>query len=1264
MISFEREFTKEGQHPFDTVKWKKYDALITASDGKVIFEQKSVEFPEDWSQNSVNIVAQKYFWGDQEKDERESSLKQIINRVVNTIGKWAVEQEYFEASTDRSIFIDELTYMLVHRLACFNSPVWFNLGIPENKAQVAACFLLKTGDTLEEIMKTATDMMHVFRGGSGEGCALSGIRSSREKLTGGGKPSGPLSFLKIWDTVAGVIKSGGKCLAPDQPVMTERGPIPVKELADLGQEFYVISWDPKLRRNCVKKAKAFSSDTKSIVEVITDKATFKLSHDHPVCLRTGEWVMASQLKPGRRLMPCGIKRQKGDYYRIPLHNGDKDRELLHRLVALDILGQSIANKVVHHIDENPLNNHPDNLSVITQSEHAKLHTELKVSEGTHVFQTHTFPKNGADNPMHSSADFWRDEEKVEAYKQKQSANISSERAKAQQALSTKKRMMNRVWKLINAGHDVCDFKSYMKALRRCKIGIGASKNRQLERIEKYFGSYQGLMTAVDNDNHKVLSIKHLGKSDVYDVEVFCDSPDDMSEDDGHNFVITDIAGQSLCGIRVHNSRRAAQFHSLTMEHPDILEFIKAKPREEAKQYLIRAAAQAVKDGALPVSQRVKDYVQSVKDWDSMDGEAASSAYYQNMNLSCWISDDFMKAEDKNAKWQTKSVTTGEVVEEYNARDLFKELAKSAWECACPGVVFDGEVQNWHTVANDGPITTCNPCSEFYHQDETSCNLAHLNLVEIWRRALRSPDRFEFGRLLTHCTQVLFLAQDIFINKADYPTPEIAEATKQYRPIGTGFANLGALLFLCQMPYDSEEGRTLTAAIMSVICGAAYQMSGKIADAREPFPAFARNESPMRKVIGKHQLAAYQLVGKTDLMVGDLYETHYEPTDLHTAEEIAQLALQGKDLWDSLDEYLGFANGQVTVLAPTGTTGIYLGCDTTGIEPLTGHVIYKNLAGGGVLKLTSPLVEEVLTYLKYEDKVEEICRNIQDGKKLTECGLKPEHLPIFDTAFGDEERSIHYMGHLKMLAAVQPFVSGSISKTVNVPASTTPEDIEDIYRWAWRNKLKCVAVYRDGSKSTQALVTSDPSKKAKEKAPAVVPSTISRRRPPDECPGPSRKRFSIGGEKGYIHTSYFEEDKALAEVFIRMYSQGSTVAGLLDAISKLLSWCAQHGILNDNLLSKLKGASFEPKGITKDRNIRFASSVVDYLARYLEINYPDGKWVGTNYPIPEEELEAFEERPTKATAKSSGEVCRSCGGIMKQNGTCFLCLNCGATTGCS
>ena len=973
-LKIEAEFCPaELADPFDSVQWELRSAQIKDESGKLMFEQKDVEIPAGWTQLATNVIVSKYFYGENGTPERERSVKQLIHRVSRTIADWGIADGYFASPEDGERFYRELTWMCLNQHGAFNSPVWFNVGLfhqygvegakcnwrwnpetmdveqPENPyefPQGSACFIQAVEDNMESIMGLATSEAMLFKFGSGTGTDLSTLRSYREKLAGGGKPSGPLSFMRVYDQVAAVVKSGGK------------------------------------------------------------------------------------------------------------------------------------------------------------------------------------------------------------------------------------------------------------------------------------------------------------------------------------------------------TRRAAKMQSLKVWHPDILDFIECKWKEEKKAHCL------IEKGGYEAN---------------FNGEAYSSILFQNANLSVRVTDEFMEAVKNGQRWTTHWVTDpNKEGPSWPAKDLLNRMADCAWHCGDPGVQYDTTINRWHTCPNSGRINASNPCSEYMFLDNTACNLASINLMKF-----RTPDgKFDVERFKAAC-RIYFIAQEILVDHASYPTETIARNSHLFRPLGLGYSNLGSLLMSEGLPYDSEAAYGVCGSVTALLHGAGNLASAEMAAVVGPFEGFHKNREPMLRVMQMHRDACEKI-------------NDAGPQYLKDA---------ARDLWDevvALGKKVGYRNAQATVLAPTGTISFMMDCDTTGIEPDIALVKYKQLAGGGMLKIVNQTVPLALAKLGYDDpQVRSIVKYVNEHDTIEGApDLRTEHLPVFDCAFKPANgiRSIAWRAHVRMMAAAQPFLSGAISKTVNMPADVTPDDIADAYFWGWELGLKALAIYRDGSKQSQPLNTKAEESKKDEKV--VIVSKPRRERLPDTRNSITHK-FNVGGHEGYINVGMFDDGRP-GELFITMAKEGSTVGGLMDAFGTAISMSLQYGVPLADLVNKFSHMRFEPMGHTTNPDIRIAKSVIDYIFRWMGIRFLEGyKEANSSLPggppkqpsVEDDDASARLPAATKAGGQSAGQglatavvaapkpasnghtngavkkaeaepalridgnggpleggpnirseqfarfqldapSCDNCGAITVRNGNCYLCHNCGNSMGCS
>ena len=938
-IGIGRFFTTPGVHPYDEVAWEKRDSRITNwRDGTVAFEQLDVEFPVSWSLNATNIVTQKYFRGTPGTPEREHSMRQVIDRVADTITTWGIEGGYFVDSEEAEAFRSELKFILVTQRAAFNSPVWFNIGVKGVPQQASACFILSVEDKMSAILNWYREEGVIFKGGSGSGINLSKIRSSAELLEGGGTASGPVSFMRGADASAGTIKSGGK------------------------------------------------------------------------------------------------------------------------------------------------------------------------------------------------------------------------------------------------------------------------------------------------------------------------------------------------------TRRAAKMVILNGDHPDVEEFIWCKVKEERKARVLRDAG---------------------FDMD-LDGADSFSVQYQNANNSVRVTDEFMQAVEEDRDWNLKAITDGRTVRTIKARDLWRQLATAAWECADPGLQFDTTINKWHTAHATDRINGSNPCSEYMHIDNSACNLASLNLLKF----LDDNDRFDV-EAYRHAVEVMFTAQEILVGRADYPTEKIGENTRKFRQLGIGYANLGALLMALGFAYDSKEGRAWAAALTSLMTGHAYATSARTASRMGPFAGFAENEKYMLNVLRMHR------------------DEHGKILD---ANEVQQDLLHaGLESWEAAvrdgEEY-GVRNSQASVLAPTGTIGLMMDCDTTGVEPDLGLVKFKKMVGGGSMSIVNQTIPRALRRLGYgTQQVDDIIAYIDENKSIIGAPhLESNHVSVFACSMGDN--TIHYEGHVRMMGAVQPFLSGAISKTVNMPEEATIEDIEALHMLSWKLGIKAVAIYRDNCKVGQPLSTVKKDGDATDTTTADAATQVIERVVEKIVTQPVRQKlprsrrgrtfeFRVADCKGFANIGEYEDGRP-GEMFLTVSKQGSTLSGIMDAFAKSISYGLQYGVPLRAFVEAFTNMRFEPAGMTDDPDIRMASSIMDYLFRRLALEYmtyderaelgifsrderiqPTLPGVeegiiennnGTEIATDPKSVQSVSELVTqielgiaptapisdhsapqgmsRPAAHSDAPMCMMCGVQMQRAGSCHACPSCGSTSGCS
>ncbi|GAB3145463.1 hypothetical protein GCM10027290_25380 [Micromonospora sonneratiae] len=1286
-LKVERVWTTDGVHPYDEVTWERRDVVMTNwRDGSINFEQRGVEFPESWSVNAANIVTTKYFRGAVGTPEREWSLKQLIDRVVKTYRAAGEQHGYFATPADAEVFEQELSWMLLHQVFSFNSPVWFNVGTTSPQ-QVSAC------------------------------------------------------------------------LPYDSLVSTPAGLVPIGELVEtnaVGAKVYDAHGLTKIlavKANGVREVIRLHTKAGYTLDVTPDHTVWKSTG-----AGTGQWVEAGTLRPGDRL-----EWHRRDAYgeaEIDLRE-IREAGLAGWLQSDGFVGQydqgtnrslTVEAMTVNDdeldwvrilLDEVFPGAHRHERAVPTQSD------ELDCRR-THLYGEHLrsfiekwdllprdtemeVPKQLFTAPLPVVTAYLRSIFQAEGY-------VSAREASTLVAVDMISEKLVRGLQSLLLRYGIFARVSYKKDERADRKGcwslriqndgdrdlfathigfIGAEKMAKLEA-----GFAKPGRPATEVKRLEIDRVEPLGAMEVYDIQTesgeflagslrvhncFILSVDDSMDsildwykEEGLIFKGGSGSGVNLSRIRSSRellssggtasgpvsfmrgadasagtiksggaTRRAAKMVILDVDHPDIEEFVITKAREEDK-------IRALRDAGFDMDLGGADIV---------------SVQYQNANNSVRVSDEFMRAVDENGKFDLRGRLDGSVIETIDARDLFRKISQAAWECADPGLQYDDTINDWHTCPETGRITASNPCSEYLHLDNSSCNLASLNLMKF----LRADGGFEVEKFV-RSVEFVITAMDISICFADFPTERIGETTRAFRQLGIGYANLGALLMASALPYDSESGRSLAAAITSLMTGTAYRRSAELAGVVGAYDGYARNAEAHKRVMRKHAAANDEI-----------------KPDGPVATEIVREATRQWQLGNKIGEKSGWRNSQASVLAPTGTIGLMMDCDTTGVEPDLALVKFKKLVGGGSMQIVNQTVPRALRSIGYpEEQVEAIVEHIGDhGHVVDAPGLKTEHYAVFDCAMG--ERSIAPMGHVRMMAAVQPFISGAISKTVNMPEAATVEDVEQIYFEGWKLGLKALAIYRDNCKVGQPLSVAKPAKAA-EAAPVATERAVEkvveyrpvRKRLPKKRPSETVS-FSVGGAEGYLTASSYPDD-GLGEVFLKMSKQGSTLAGVMDAFSVALSIGLQYGVPLETYVSKFTNMRFEPAGMTDDPDIRMAVSVVDYIFRRLALDFlpydqraemgiftaqeraaqvraeaeaengVDLTGMAASAPVASkpaaESGESVVARPAPRVGSSTelleavigkaadAPLCFTCGTKMRPAGSCYVCEGCGSTSGCS
>jgi ribonucleoside-diphosphate reductase alpha chain len=1322
-----RYFTTPETHPFDAVEWEVRDARIGHGE-RVAFEQPGVEFPTSWSQNATNIVAQKYFRGQLGSPERERSVKQMIGRVAGTITRWGRDGGYFASGPDADAFEDELTHILLHQMAAFNSPVWFNVGF-EEQPQCSACLpghaLVSTPRgmvPIGEIVATERVGSEVYDS-RGTTRVLAVKHNGRKPVWRVGLRNG--SFIEA--TADHVVKATA---APRSQPRWLR----VDEL-ELGMRMHLHPRRAKVA-NPVRVAVGPGGGEVPLERIVDEGDRTAVAE-----AALAGWLQADGFVGAGHAGndgPPTIEFQVAGAEEFAWVSGHLDVAFPHvkRVVLEADTNGSQVRRI--RLEGELLRGFVEAWGLVAGGE-ARVPEQLFTAphDETVAYLRSLFQADGYVSVRRSGA----------------CENARAAFAVAGERFGEDVQLLLGTLGIYSRRYRKRESRNGRRDGFEVSIATGSERARFAELVGFVSREQQEkllLSLSVRNPNRcgelreeEIVSIEPAGTTDVYDIQT--ESGEFLTNNVAvHNCFILSVEdtmesildwntkegmifrGGSGSGINLSNirgsmeplakggtasgpvsfmrgadswagtiksggkTRRAAKMVVLDVDHPDIGEFIWCKANEEDK-------AAALRDAGFDMS---------------IDGEGFKSIQYQNANNSVRLTDDFMRAVERDEDWHLTARTTGQPIgEPIPARRLMQEIAEAAWRCADPGVQYDTTINRWHTAPNSGRINASNPCSEYMHVDDSACNLASLNLMK-FRRSDGTLDVEAFE----HTVDVMLLAQEIIVGPSSYPTEEIARNARAFRQLGLGYANLGAYLMADGVPYDSDEGRGTAAAITALMTGRAYRRSAEIAAAIGPYQRYAENREPHNRVMRMHRESSHAIAGDT-----------CSDTELLAAARRA---------WDEaveLGERSGYRNAQSTVLAPTGTISFLMDCDTTGVEPDFSLVKFKELVGGGQMTIVNRTVPLALATLGYsESQIEQIEAYLAEhGTIVGAPGLAEEHLEVFDVAVG--ERAISHMGHIKMMGAVQPFISGAISKTVNLPEQASVEDIAEAFIEAWKLGIKALAIYRDGSKTAQALRT-DAQKEAA--APSDVDAIVEqavakalaeagprRKRMPRERQSITHK-FSIAGHEGYI-TAGMYEDGSVGEIFLTdIGKEGSTLRGMMNSFATAISIALQYGVPLETLVRKFSYMRFEPEGITSNPEIPFAKSMPDYIMRWLASRFLDvdaqeelgiltpavrarkaaqdaaQAVAATDTAGPPAEEAADDDSPTSSTgnggngggsasasppapaspATSSltdsppvvparlqgldlGPACSQCGGMMQRTGSCYTCSSCGNNTGC-
>ncbi len=1267
-LRFPRMFTRAGSNPFDEVEWDLRTAIISNETGQVVFEQRDVEFPKFWTQMATNVVASKYFRGQMGAPDRERSVKQLIGRVVHTIAGWGRKQGYFASETDSQAFEDELTYLLLHQKASFNSPVWFNCGA-EAKPQCSACFINSVTDTMEGILSLAKTEGLLFKWGSGTGTNFSTLRSSKEHIQGGGTASGPVSFMKGFDAFAGVIKSGGRTrraakmviLNIDHPDIVEY----IKCKAEEEKKAWTLidaGYDPSL--NGPAYGSIFFQNSNNSVRVPDEfmQAVEKNGAWSTKAVTTGEAVGTFKARDLMSMIAeaahqCGDPGIQFDTTINAWHtcpntgriNASNPCVTGDTLVATADGWQRIDALVGR------------SARVIGADGVARLVTNIFPTGTKPVFLLRT--RAGYEVRITADHKVWTADRGDVAVKDLQIGDRLALQAPGFGRRALGERLALGIGVAVGDG---CLTRSISSG-RVQEIIILTMAPEEAEVLDAVAGAVNsekrarravGAVGRADDVHVRTDAVSRLSFSSQPVVDAFKEFAvlDEGSEGKRFTGAAFELDRPSMAQIlrglftadgTVANIGDKSNYVALDSTSLELLRQVQLMLLGfgiKSKLYRDRRGGAAV--AVLPDGRGGKrEY--AVREMHSLRISRSSRMIFEREI-------GFDPASPKAAA--LRSLNDGMAAYRDELTDDVVSIEPLGEE-----PVFDlTEPATEHFVANGLLVHNC---SEYMFLDDSACNLSSLNLMKFLRE-----DRSFDVETYKHAVETMILAQEIIVDNASYPTPAIERNSHDYRPLGLGYANLGALLMSWGVPYDSDPGRALAGALTALMHGHAYKTSARIAAVTGPCAGFVKNREPMLGVIQKHRSCA------------DRLDSRFVSRDMLDAI---------RSTWDecySLGVEYGYRNSQVTVIAPTGTIAFMMDCDTTGIEPDIALVKYKKLAGGGMLKIVNNTVPEALRRLGYEEgAVNRIVQYVDEHETIEGApALKDEHLPVFDCAFKPKSgtRTIQYVGHIRMMEAVQPFISGAISKTVNMPESATPRDIVDAYMEAWKGGLKAIAIYRDGSKRSQPLSTS----KTDKGAVTAAAGLLRRRRLPDERRSVTHK-FSVAGHDGYLTVGMYE-DGTPGEIFIVMAKAGSTLSGVMDSFATAVSLGLQHGVPLRLFVNKFSHVRFEPHGFTKNPDIPIAKSIIDYIFRWMGIKLlgeapasaqheaakEDFFEAGGVKPVADSQLSLIEgaNGHTKGAeddnqtfvSQADAPPCSDCGAIMIRRGACYSCLNCGATSGCS
>lgn len=1301
-----RVFTTEGVHPFDTVSWKITDARITKPNGSIVFEQCDIEVPEWWDQTAVNIVADKYFRVVDGVKER--SVKQMFTRVVRTLRRWAEEQDYFASPADAQVYEDELLYALVHQYGAFNSPVWFNLGIPGRRQAASACFISGVDDTLESINAFGMAEKTIFAGGSGSGANLSNIRSSYEKLSSGAYVCGPLGWMEEHDRGAKAMKSGGSTrnaakmvvLDMDHPdiLQTKDGrpgfirckAVEEKRAHALIDAGYSAAYDDP---NSAYKWVAYQNANHSVSvpdafmqAVINDgdwqvraRTTGEVVGTYRACDLWAEIAEAAWFcgDPGVQFSDTinrwhttpGAGRIKASN---PCFAAETRIATEYGLISIADLYERVQDgeiRVAVHLGDRvemrPAVVFPTGMNPI-------LTVKFRSGRELSVTPNHTFLlRDGTKKP---AADLVPSDQVDIQCVQGSFGSFDCDLPESTEWFKIAGFVVGDGWMTKGTVRSRQHAEKGWKAdHERAEVGMRFGKDDKdiLVKVETFL-TKQNVPYSLKRQKGSVgessdyMRIRRLGLFRTMET-IACPAGSrshtkrvqpGVFEASRHNQLaflsgLISADGTFRMSANGHNGNIPTRELRLSSTSLGLLQDVQALLLNlGVKSTIMRDRNIASRSGKFT-------YVTSSGEVHTYDSKRALHELFVYGHSLRKLRDDMKEVggllSDRKQAQLDDSLPAG-----YSdpIHDVWHDEVASVEDSGREELTYNMTEFTTHTVIAEG--VRIPQCSEFLHVDNTACNLCALNLTRFFDGREFQAARFE------HAVRVFVTAQNAIIAKADYPTAAITRNSHALRPIGLNYGDLGALLMKLGFPYDSDPGRAVAGRLASMMTGLAYLVSAKLAARTTPFPDFRKNKAPMLNVMRMHQAENQKLLDKWGMDEDPL------------GQDVLSRSVK---VWEEVlkfGERHGFSISQATLQAPLGTISFLMGMDTTGIEPCFSLVSYKSLVGGGFETLVNRSVRESLRNLGYADSVvSDICAHmINHGHVQGAPGLRDEDVSIFDCAMPSPSgRCVSPIAHLKMMAAIQPLITCAMSKTVNLVSTTTPQEIADIYLESWKLGLKCVALYRDGCKRSQPLATkerSDAQSESKVVVREVVREVaVTKRSPLPEDASATTHRFSIGGYKGYLIVSEYEDGRP-GEVFIRFGKNGSTMNGLIDGFTKLLSIALQYGVPAEKVIRSFVHTKFEPSGITTNPRIRLAESLYDYLFKYLDVKYFKGVNSGLDvqtYGLEDDDSEP--PRPASAPPAASqerlsldGPPCGSCGTITQRNGSCYLCKTCGATTGCS